>query len=133
MRILIAIALTLSLGACVTGANQPGDKTNLTYGAVKSQIKRGETNQVEIIQLLGSPNITSKNRKGQEVWTYSRTGTTNEKASASGGILGGAGALIGGVGGSKAVDTTSVSTFDLIVTFDENDIVDDYSIVTSKF
>lgn len=133
MKLIASLALILSLGACVTGSNQPGDKTNLTFGAVKSQIKKGETTQVEIVKLLGSPNITSKNKKGQEVWTYSRTGTTNEKASASGGILFGASGLLGGAGGSKAVDTTSVSTFDLIITFNDNDIVDDYSVVTSKF
>lgn len=133
MKLILALALVLGLSACVTGANQPGDRTNLTFGAVKSKIKKGQTTQVEVVQLLGSPNITSKNKAGQEVWTYSRTGTTNEKASASGGLLGGAGALIGGIGGSKAVDTTSVSTFDLIITFTNNDIVDDYSVVTSKF
>jgi hypothetical protein len=44
-------------------------------------------------------------------------------------------AIVGGgaVSGSQAVDTQSVSTFDLIITFDQNDVVEDYSIVTSKF
>lgn len=136
-KIVVMAILCLGMTACMTNTQQAAEKTNLTYGAVKSQIKKGETNQMEVIKLLGSPNITTKNKKGQEVWTYSKTAAKSErsKVSGGGGILGIGSAILGGasVSGSKAVDTNSVSTFDLIITFDKNDVVDDYSIVTSKF
>jgi len=125
MKFWAIFALILSMTACVSGGSQPGDKTNLTFGAVKQNIVKGQTSQTEVIQLLGSPNITSKNKNGQEVWTYSRTGSTSEQSSTAGGFI--------FIGGSKAVDTTSVSTFDLIITFNDGDVVEDYSIVTSKF
>ena len=125
MKFLIIFAIILSVTACVSSGNQPGDRTNLTFAAVKKNIIRGQTSQTEIIQLLGSPNITSKNKKGQEVWTYSKTGSASERSAVSGGFI--------FIGGGKAVDTTSVSTFDLIITFDDGDMVEDYSVVTSKF
>lgn len=133
----LMIFTAFTVGCVSSNGQSAAEKTNLTYGAVKSQIKKGETNQQEVIQLLGSPNITTKNKQGDEVWTYSKTASKSESAKSSGsmGILGVGAAVIGagGVSGSKAVDTNSVSTFDLIITFDQNDVVKDYSIVTSKF
>ena len=122
--ILIAI-LILGLSACVTNPQNAAERTNLTHGAVKSQIKKGKTSQMEVIKLLGSPNITSKNKNGLEVWTYSKTASSNKSSTAAGGFL--------FFGASKAVDTNSVSTFDLIITFNNNDVVEDYAIVSSKF
>ncbi len=135
MKYLLGMISCLLMFGC---ASEPKHQaTKLTHGAVKSQIVKGETTQPEVISLLGSPNITSKNRAGQEVWTYSKTGSRNEKSKVGGGlgVLGGIGQVLGmgGLSGSKAVDVNSVSTFDLMITFTENDIVEDYSIVTSKF
>ena len=129
IKVIFVALATLSLAGCVSSGSGAADKTNLTHGAVKSQIVKGKTTQMEVIKLLGSPNITSKNRKGQEVWNYSKTASESKQAKQSGfaflGVL--------GASGSKAIDTNSVSTFDLIITFTKNDIVEDYSIVTSKF
>lgn len=33
-------------------------------------------NQTEILEVLGSPNIATKNSSGDEVWTYDRIGTS---------------------------------------------------------
>lgn len=138
IKFIVAIILGLGLTACVSSPDSAGSNTNLTFGAVKSQIVKGQTTQPEVIRLLGSPNLTSKNRAGQEVWTYSKTASASESKKVGGGLgifgmLGSAAMGGAGVSGSKAVDTTSVSTFDLIITFTGNDIVEDYSVVTSKF
>ena len=129
-RKIVTILLLMGLAVCATSNNKKDDKTNLTFGAVKSQIVKGATTQSEVIRLLGSPNLTSKNKNNQEVWTYSKTASSSEgsRVTNSAGIFG-----LLGTANSKAVNTTSVSTFDLIITFTNNDIVDDYSIVTSKF
>src|SRR3989338_5125782 len=42
----------------------------LTYGMVTKSIIKGQTTQGEIIQLFGSPNITTVAKDGSEVWTY---------------------------------------------------------------
>ena len=49
-------------------------KDNLSLGKVQSQIKKG-MNQTEVLEVLGSPNIVTKNSNGDEVWTYDRIGT----------------------------------------------------------
>lgn len=119
---LLTIAL-LVLGAC--SSNQPKQKSNLTYGTVKSKIVKGQTSQAEVVQLLGNPNIVTKNRSGDEVWTYSKQSTEAKSGSS--------GFFLGVIGGSQAFSSNSSATLDLIVTYDKNDIVKDYSVVQSQF
>ncbi len=134
MRILSQIKFIsiLSLGflcACQT-SKPPVQKSNLTHGTVKSKIVKGQTTQAEILKLLGSPNIVTKNKEKMEVWTYSKQSSDTKSGSVGAGFL--AGSLIFG-GGSSAYSNTSTSTFDLIITFDKNDVVHDFSVVSSQF
>jgi hypothetical protein len=110
--------------AC-SSTHKPEQKSNLTYGSVKKSIVKGKTNQSEIVHLLGSPNIVTKNSKGEEVWTYSKQSYDSESGGFGGGII-----LFGG---SKAFSSSASSSFDLILTFDSQDIVKDYSVVSSQF
>lgn len=127
MKISLCLLTALSIGlmsGCAS-TSQPPQKSNLTYGNVKKSIEKGKTTQSEIVQLLGSPNITTKNKNNQEVWTYSRQSYDSESGGFGGGLI-----LFGG---SKAFSSESSSSFDLIITFDRNDVVTDYSVVQSKF
>ena len=123
MKILPAL-FVLALSACATTSSNKTN-SNLTYGMIKSKVKKGKTTQAEIIKVFGSPNIVSKNKKGLEVWTYSRQSTQSK----SGGGFG----TLGIVGSSSAYSNTSTASFDFIVTFDKNDIVVDYNVVSAKF
>lgn len=135
----------------------------LTHGMVTKSIKKGETSQAEILQLFGAPNITTISKKGEEVWTYDRISyaeTTHGGADTKAILLGGAtgagigaivghqsketrkGAALGGVLGAIAgflfgykdpVHEQGSKTVTLMLWFDENDIVKDYSIITSQF
>jgi len=100
-------------------------KSNLTFGTVKKSIVKGKTSQADVVQLLGSPNIVTKNSQGDEVWTYSKQSYDSESGGFGGGII-----LFGG---SKAFSSSASSSFDLILTFDQKDIVKDYSVVSSQF
>lgn len=113
----------LALWGC--SANQPTQKSNLTFAVVKSKIKKGQTTQSEILETLGSPNITTKNKTNDEVWTYSRQSYDNESGAYGGGLI--------IFGGHKAFNSSSAQSFDLIITFDKNDVVKDYSVVSSQF
>ena len=123
MKILPAL-FVLALSACATTSSNKTN-SNLTYGMIKSKVKKGKTTQAEIIKVFGSPNIVSKNKKGLEVWAYSRQSTQSKSG-------GGFGAL-GIVGSSSAYSNTSTASFDFIVTFDKKDIVVDYNVVSAKF
>ena len=48
----------------------------LTLGTVQSKIKKG-MNQTEVLEVLGSPNIVTKNKSGNEVWTYEKLAAVN--------------------------------------------------------
>lgn len=124
MRLYFLIVSSFLLFSCASH-EQPVQKSNLTFSNVKKGIVKRKTTQAEIINMLGSPNLTTRNQKGEEVWTYSRQSTDSESGGSFFGVL--------LAGGNKAFSSTSSATFDLIITFNSQDIVEDYSVVQSQF
>ncbi len=122
-RLAILMIIIFSIASC-TSLKAP-QKSNLTQGIVKTKIEKGVTSQAEILSLIGAPNIITKNRDGDEVWTYSRQSFDSESGGFAGGLF-----LFGG---SKAFSSASSNSFDLIITFDNKNIVKDYSAVSSQF
>lgn len=120
---ILVLAISITLVGCAS--SQPSQKSNLTYGSIKKNIVAGKTTQEEVVKLLGSPNIVTKNKKNNEVWTYTRQSYDSKSGSFGGGII-----LLGG---NRAFSSNSTSSFDLIMTFDGQDIVEDYSVVASQF
>lgn len=124
------LTASVAAGFCMMGigcasSNQAPQKSNLSFGTIKKSIVKGKTTQAEVVQLLGSPNIVTKNKDNQEVWTYSKQSTDSESGGFGGGLI-----LFGG---NKAFSSQSTNSFDLIITFDDRDVVADYSVVQSQF
>ena len=90
-------------------------------GVVKSKGIKGETTQDEILKLFGSPNLVSKNKSNREVWSYNKMSVENKAGSTD------------FFAGQRASQSTSSKSFDLIITFDENDVVADYSVVSTAY
>jgi len=104
---------------------ETAQSSNLTYGVVKSKIIKGQTTQEEILKIFGAPNIITKNRENDEVWNYNRMSyKTSEGADGSTVIF---------WSGSRAMTTATTASFDLIIIFDKNDTVKDYSVISAKF
>jgi outer membrane protein assembly factor BamE (lipoprotein component of BamABCDE complex) len=122
--IIFFLCASAGLMSCAS-RNQPVQKSNLTAGTIKKSLVKGKTSQAEVVSVLGSPNIVTKNRSGNEVWTYSRQSTESESGGVAGGFL--------FIGGNKAFSSSASSSFDLIITFDAQDIVVDYSVVQAQF
>lgn len=122
MKILY-LFLFLSLINCTSYKyGEESDKnSNLTFGMVKSKIIKGQTTQEEILKVFGSPNLTTKNKSNYEVWNYARMSAVTK---------GGESYYISSVKGSSSSTTKS---FDLIITFDEKDVVKDYSVIATNF
>lgn len=118
------VVTSLFLAGCAA-SNQAPQKSNLSFGAVKKSIVKGKTSQGEVVQLLGSPNIVTKNKENEEVWTYSRQSVDSESGGFGGGLV--------FFGGNKAFSSQSSNSFDLIITFDAKDVVRDYSVVQAQF
>ena len=132
MKSIFTKALILLVGAgllvsCATfpKEEEPAQASNLTFGVVKSKIIKGQTTQEEILKIFGSPNIITKNRDNDEVWNYSRMSYKTADGSDSGTVI--------FYSGSRAMSTATTASFDLILIFDKNDVVIDYSVISAKF
>lgn len=132
MRSLFRCASILIIGismfiSCATfpKEQEPAQSSNLTFGVVKSQIAKGKTTQEEILKIFGSPNIITKNKDNDEVWNYSRMSYKTSEGSDGGTVI--------FWSGSRAMTTATTASFDLIIIFDKNDVVIDYSVISAKF
>lgn len=122
--VLLTVVLTVFFAGC-SNAKVTEQKSNLTSGMVKKEVEKGITNQNDIMQIFGSPNMVTKNKSGNEVWSYNKMSTDSSQKGGKWNLL--------LVGGNSAVNSSSTSTFDFIITFDENDIVKDYSMISSRY
>ena len=87
----------------------------------KKAIFKGNTTQSEILEIFGAPNLVSKNKSNNEVWSYNKMSVVNKQ--------GGTDFLFG----ARASQSSSTQSFDLIITFDSNDIVSDYSVISTSY
>jgi outer membrane protein assembly factor BamE (lipoprotein component of BamABCDE complex) len=141
---LLCIAL-LPLTGCMTASQhneQLGslDEERLTVAAVQREIRQGMSG-AEVLVTLGSPNIVSTDADRHEVWVYDRVGTEYVYSNSGTGLI----SLIGGsansvVGGlmprheqNAGASRRSQRTLTIIIKFDENRLVKDYSYHSSRF
>ncbi|MDP2302120.1 MAG: hypothetical protein Q8N03_06825 [Ignavibacteria bacterium] len=122
--IFICIVSVVFFGCATSGVKEISN-TNLTTGKVKMEIIKGVTTQAEILQIFGSPNIVTKNRSNDEVWNYNRMSFESAYGSEGGGFI--------FWGGSRAVSSATTKSFDLIIIYDDKDVVKDYSIISASF
>lgn len=127
-----AIAFLASIAVSAIGCatfpkpDESAQQSNLTQGMAKTKIIKGQTTQAEILQVFGAPNITTKNKNQQEVWNYHKISYEAFGAGKQDVYF-----LL--QGGSRAITSTTSRSFDLIITFDEHDVVSDYSVVSAQF
>ncbi len=153
-KIVILFWIALFIEGCLwaTSPSLPqssSQKSNLTPGMVKKYVKVGSATQSDIIAVFGAPNIITRDREGNEVWTYDKQSmaTAAEVASwnAAGNATIGGGGIVGNspVGGlasgggssgkSSSSGQVSSATFTLMITFDTKDRVKDYRMMATQF
>lgn len=126
MKIVSMLTLVVFLaGLAGCAIPKPLDKqpSTLTAGKVDLHLKKGVTTKNEVLKAFGSPNIVTKNREADEVWNYNRMSYSTQVD---------AGTLTFW-GGSRAVSTTTNKSFDLMIIFDSNGIVKDFSVIQANF
>lgn len=156
-----AAAVALVISACATPAlppsgNAPAPSSALTagapvtasalsYGTVTSQVQKGKTTQLELLQIFGGPSISTTDRDGVETWVYERTSTQSDVQSNSQTAQGAAslGAFFKfvnvdvsastGRSSSGSSTATSVRSLTVIVKFAPDKTVADYSVRASTF
>jgi len=123
--LIFILFLVISLSSC-TGSTPVTDKNSqLTQGNVQLNLVVGQTNKAEVLENFGSPNITTRDGSGKEVWSYQRAAQASQSKSGHWTII--------LVGQKSSGFESSSSMITLIIKFDENDIVSDFRSRTSNF
>ncbi len=92
-------------------------------------LKVGTTTKAEVLEKFGSPNITTRDGAGQEVWSYQRMATVSQSSSSSSYWT----ILLAGQSKSADGFAQSSRTMTLIIKFDKADVVSDFRSRTSDF
>lgn len=129
-NILFVFIFSILLTGCIT-APEPLTKKNseLTQGMVQMNLEVGKTTKSDVIETFGSPNITTRDSSGNEVWTYQRQAQVSQSSSSSGFIF----VIIAGKSAEASGFETSSRMMTLIIKFDRNDIVSDFKSRESNF
>ncbi len=117
------------------------ERDSLSYGLVNAKVQKGKTQQSEIIKLFGPPNITTINSSGEEIWVYDRisTSSSNEGYSEAASFNNYFTLGLWGTGqrrknsqyGNRSSNSTRTLT--VIITFDKDKLVKDYSARATQF
>lgn len=121
----------LLLLAIMAGCQPPESNINhgnLTLGSVQTKITNGTTQKSEILQWFGAPNIVTRDKDG-EVWNYTRQGTASELRTSSVGAW----FLIGYGGTSTGFARSGSYSFDLLIRFNNADVVTDHKVLQTAF
>ena len=125
MRIILVAIFTISLIACSANPKiQTTDTTPnpYTHGNVQLTLKKGVTDQADVLNTFGPPNVATIDASGNEVWTYQKNATVSKatKSNGYGTII-----ILGGSHSTSGFEQSS-RTMTLIIKFDESRKVTDF-------
>jgi outer membrane protein assembly factor BamE (lipoprotein component of BamABCDE complex) len=135
-----AMAVLLVAGCSAThhaaDVREADDIDRVTVGTVQKEIVIGMS-AADVASVLGSPNIVTTEEERQETWIYDKISSDVTYSRSSGTVVGlvfGSSAGGAGVGSTKAGSSSSSQrTLTVIIKFDGNSRVRDFSYHTSRF
>lgn len=138
--IITAMAALLTAGCSAThhaaDVREADDIDRITVGTVQKEIVIGMS-AADVAAVLGSPNIVTTEEERQETWIYDKISSDVTYSRSSGSVVG---LIFGSAGGGAGVGTTSAGstsssqrTLTVIIKFDGNNRVRDFSYHTSRF
>lgn len=122
------LSAMLLLCSCASQQEPLPAAERLTVGQVQKEIRLGMSG-AQVVEVLGSPNIVSSDADRNEIWVYDKISTQITQQSSSGGIW----LLIVGTGNQTAQSSRSQNTLTIVIKFDKNKQVRDFSYHSSKF
>lgn len=125
---------SLLLTACMSAQEHRQDVTagegpsTFTLGKVQASIHKGMT-QDQVIASLGSPNIVTTDKHGNETWVYDKisSGGAHSSSSGGGGLI-----LFGGQKNAGAYETTQ-KTLTVMIKFNHKKHIQSIDYHQSKF
>lgn len=125
---LLSCVLFMSSCASTHKKSAQGNTDNISVGKVQREIKIGMSS-AEVVEVLGSPNIVTTDDQRRESWVYDKMSTEIDSSSSSSGVW----LLFVGGGKDKKSSSTSQRTLTIIIKFDNEGKVRDFSYRTSSF
>ena len=146
----VVVCVCLILGGCFGGGGgERYHNSEFTHANMKWHLEKNRTTQAEVIEAFGSPNVTSVDSKGLEMWVYQKMSTSRIESAFGGGLnlsgmLSGmgfaesklmkvSGGGNGGFQGGRYTSTQSSKTCTMILKFDAAGVLVEYRFRTSNF
>ena len=122
--------LCTAVAACGPSFTPVDDRNSaMTQGNVQMNVTVGQTTKAQVLEVFGAPNITTRESSGKEVWTYQRAAQVAQSSSQSGGWS----IIFAGESYSNSGFSSNSRMMTLIITFNNKDVVTDFSNRTSNF
>jgi len=141
-------AVVLGMSSCQSASKHYDSLSStkereMTVGTVQREIRNGMSG-ADVATVLGSPNIVTTDANGGEVWIYDKISTDVSYSQSSGGVGGGLGAggggrtmiiggLFGGYNSSAGASSQTQRTLTVVIKFNAEHLVRDFSYHSSKF
>ncbi|MCX7736181.1 MAG: outer membrane protein assembly factor BamE [Candidatus Kapabacteria bacterium] len=130
---IIASILILTLNNCQSSRESSRNsgytqEKELTVGLVQKEIKKGMSG-AEVAEVLGSPNIVTKDDNGNETWVYDKIATEVNYSENQSSIF----IFIGGVSDRSGSKTVTQKTLTVVIKFDDRNKVSSFSYHATKF
>jgi outer membrane protein assembly factor BamE (lipoprotein component of BamABCDE complex) len=142
LKYIATAILVTSLSAGCSATHHAGDvrgadeSDRVTVGTVQKEVTLGMS-ATSVAEALGSPNIVTSDDDRQETWIYDKISSEVTYSRSSGTIVG---LIFGGSGGGAGVGSTSAGasatsqrTLTVVIKFDADDRVRDFSYHSSRF
>ncbi len=132
MTMVLAVVL-LSFTACTTVTNHRSNlhstqDEELTVGKVQKEIRKGMSG-AEVAEVLGSPNIVTKDDNEDETWVYDKIATEVSYSESQSAMF----LFIGGTASQSGGAAMTQKTLTVVIKFDANSKVKAFSYHSSKF
>ncbi len=144
-KLIYLLPVALIAAGCSTAPQHRADVQDnsadrVTVGVVQKEIHIGMPGS-EVIASIGSPNVVTTNENRNEVWVYDKLATDVVHSESSGGVwgiifgpIGSAGsAAFGNARQSSGATSTSQRTLTIVIRFDAEHRVSDFSYHSSRF
>lgn len=140
-KLTVALLATVITAGCsathhAADVREANDIDRITVGTVQKEIRIGMS-AADVATALGSPNIVTTDDQRQETWIYDKISSEVAYSRSSGTVVGLIfGNSAAGLGaGSKSAGATASSqrTLTVIIKFDGDNLVRDFSYHTSRF
>ena len=132
----VAVVLTGCSASAHVQDVRAEDADRITVGTVQREIQLGMS-AAGVAEVLGSPNIVTTDENRQETWIYDKISSEVAYSRSSGTVVGlvfGSNAAGLGAGRKEAgAESSSQRTLTVIIKFDDNNLVRDFSYHTSRF